>query len=481
MIMRILIAIVVVLVVGAAGLYWTLQPPSPLPVPERSATIDHVTVIQPGESRRADQTLTVADSTIGTIAASDGERGPYAGMYVLPGIINMHAHHPPQSIPVARDLFPLLFLLHGVTTVREAGDVDGQTVLPLRRAIEKGALPGPRIFACGPFVDGEETQWENTRHVTDPRDARAVVQSIKAAGYDCVKVYDSLKPDALAAVLAAAKEEGLPAIGHVPRLVPYPGGIGDVQHLTGAPVVPDIDTRRFPELMEAWGRFDDAQAERTIKATLDAGIANTPTMVNTSKEANYDHYEDMRRAPEVALLPRYFPDVIWHPTEGLQRDNSEKNLRQLKTAMAKIKGLVKRLHDAGATLHLGTDTLTSFVIPGADMHEEMRLFVESGIPPEEVWKLATTGNGAALKEGLGRLDAGAPADFLIFRADPTQDLANLSTLEAVVADGRLYTKADLEQRLTRLRDHWSNPIVDGVVTELVRMAMSQFRKDREDH
>jgi hypothetical protein len=82
--------------------------------------------------------------------------------------------------------------------------------------------------------------------------------------------------------------------------------------------------------------------------------------------------------------------------------------------------------------------------------------------------------------GLGRLEVGAPADFLIFRADPTQDLANLSTLVAVVADGRLYTKADLEQRLGRLRDHWSNPIVDGIVTELVRMAMAQFRKDRDD-
>lgn len=476
--MRILIAIVVVLGAAAAGLYWMLQPPVPLPVPDRGVTVDHVTVIQPGEGRRADQTLAVSDTTIDAIAPSGGATGPYAGMYVLPGLINMHAHHPPQNIPVARDLFPLLFLMHGVTAVRDAGDVDGKTVLPLREAITKGAMPGPRIFACGPFVDGTETTWQNTRHVTDPRDAAAAIREVKAAGYDCAKIYNSLTPDVLASLVAAAKAEGLPTIGHVPRLAPYPGGIADVQHFTGAAVVPNTDPRPFPELMDAWAKFDEAQAERTVKATLHAGNANTPTLVTTAKSANYDHYEDMRRSAEAALLPRYFADVIWHPTEGLPRDVSEKNLTRLKTAMVAIKGLVKRLHHAGAVLHIGTDTLTAFVVPGADTHEEMRLFAESGLPLEEVWKIATSGNGAALKPGLGRLDVGAPADFLIFRADPTQDLANLATLEAVVADGRLYTKADLEARLARLKSHWSNPIVDGVMTELVRAAMAQFRADR---
>jgi hypothetical protein len=341
-------------------------------------------------------------------------------------------------------------------------------------------MPGPRIFACGPFIDGPQPEWENSRVVTDPSSAKAVVQAVQAEGYDCLKLYNSLSPEVLAALVAAAKEENLPTIGHVPLTTSYPGGIGDVQHFTGASFVPRIDPRQFPEIMDTWASFDEEQAVRTVKATLDAGAANTPTLITTLKAANFDRYEDMRRSPEAALLPRFFADVVWHPTEGLRRDTTAKNLNRLKAALPAIRSLVKRLHDAGATLHVGTDTLTAFVVPGADMHEEMRLFVDAGIPLEEVWRLATSGNGAALKAGLGRLDAGAPADFLIFRADPTQDLANLSTLEAIVADGRLYTKADLEQRLDRLRDHWSNPVVDGIVTELVRTAMAQFRKDRDD-
>jgi cytosine/adenosine deaminase-related metal-dependent hydrolase len=114
----------------------------------------------------------------------------------------------------------------------------------------------------------------------------------------------------------------------------------------------------------------------------------------------------------------------------------------------------------------------------------MRLFVEAGIPLEEVWKLATSGNGAALKPGLGRLDPGAPADFLIFRKDPTQDLANLSTLEAVVADGRLYTRADrttpwapqrsLSNGRRRHRDRTAHG--DGAVQEGQRRPLKRKRR-----
>jgi imidazolonepropionase-like amidohydrolase len=476
--LRILGAVLAVLIVAAAAIYWLLTPPAPLPVPERGGRFDHVTVIQPGENRLANQTLTVADARITTIAPSHSpQRGPYAGMFVLPGLVNMHAHHPPQNIPVPRDLFPLLFLMHGVTSVRDAGDIDGKTVLPLRKAIEAGEMPGPRIFACGPFVDGPETTWENTRHVTDPADAITAVREIKAAGYDCVKIYNSLAPDVLAALIDAAKQEGLPTIGHVPHAVPYPGGIGDVQHFTGAQFVPNADPRPYPAVMEGWMHFDDAQLERTVRAVLEAGTANTPTLITTLKAGSYDDYETMRRSPQAALLPRYFADVVWHPTEGLPRDMSAENLAHLKAALAAEKRLVKRLFDEGATLHIGTDTVTAFAVPGADVHEEMRLFVDAGLPLEAVWKIASSGNSGDLRPDLGRLEPGAPADFLVFREDPTLNLDNLATLEAVVADGRVYTKADLEKRFARLKDYWSNPVADLLMTEAVRMALAQFRKD----
>ena len=474
-VVRILGVLILSLLIAAPILYWMLQPPAPLPAPERGATFDNVTIIQPGESRLLGQSLTIAGATIGAIAPTEGGRAtPYAGMFVLPGLINMHGHHPPQAIPVAPDLFPLLNLMHGVTAVRDAGDIDGKTVAPLRDLIRAGKIAGPRIFACGPFVDGPRKQWENTRSITDPSEAKAVVREIKAAGYDCVKLYDYLAPDVLAALIAAAKEEGMPTIGHVPKSVPYPGGLGDVQHFTGVPFAPNLDQRHFPEVMDAWATVDDAQMDRIVKLTLDTGTANTPTLVTIAKGGNFANYQEMRKAAS-KLLPRYYADVLWHPTEGLPRDISEKNLKRLNDALAVEKRVLKRLFDAGATLHIGTDSLTGFVIPGIDVWEEMREFAGAGIPLEQVWKIATAGNGSALALNLGRLTAGAPADFLIFREDPTKDLANLSTLEAVVADGRLYTKADLANRFARLQAQWSNPIVDTIMVEATRIAMARFK------
>lgn len=478
-IVRIVGIVIAVLVAAGLGLAWLLQVPPPLPAPERGGTFDHVTIIQPAESRRENQTLSVNRDAIGTLEPSTGERGPYAGMYVLPGLINMHAHHPPQSIPVARDLFPLLFLMHGVTTVRDAGDVDGKTVAPLRNEIVAGKIAGPRIFACGPFVDGPDKTWENTRVVRDVSQAAETVRRIKAEGFDCIKLYNSLAPDVLAALVATAKAQGMPTIGHVSRNVPYPAGIGDVQHFTGASFVPNTDPRHFPEVMDSWATFDDAQMERTVKATLDAHTANTPTLVTLAKNANYAHYDDMRHSTEAALLPRFFADVIWHPEDGLPRDTSEKNLARLHVGLAAEQRLVKRLFEAGAPLHIGTDTMTAFVIPGVDVQEEMRLFVEAGIPIEQVWKIATSGNGEYLKPQLGRLDTGAPADFLIFSKDPTVDLANLATLEAVVADGRLYTRDDLANRFARLKAQWANPIVDIAMVQATRLAMARFRRDQK--
>lgn len=480
--MRILRAIgliVILLLIAAPIVYWTLQPPAPLPAPERGGAFHNVTIIQPGESRLLGQSLTIAGAGIGTIAPTEGGKpGSYAGMFVLPGLINMHGHHPPQAIPVARDLFPLLNLMHGVTGVRDAGDIDGKTVAPLRELIRAGKFAGPRIFACGPFVDGPRKQWENTRSITDPREAKAVVHDIKAAGYDCVKLYDYLGPDVLAALIDAAKEEGMPTIGHVPRAVPYPGGIGDVQHFTGVPFTPSTDPRHFPEVMDAWASVDDAQIDRIVKITLANGTANTPTLVTIAKGGNFANYEAMRKAAS-ALLPRYYADVLWHPTDGLPRDVSEKNLTRLKQALAVEKRVLKRLFDAGATLHIGTDSLTGFVIPGIDVWEEMREFADAGIPLEQVWKIATSGNGSALSPNLGRLIPGAPADFLIFREDPTKDLANLSTLEAVVADGRLYTKQDLANRFERLKAQWSNPIVDTIMVEATRVALARFKASKK--
>ncbi len=101
------------------------------------------------------------------------------------------------------------------------------------------------------------------------------------------------------------------------------------------------------------------------------------------------------------------------------------------------------------------------------MHEELRNFVACGFTPEQAWEAATRTNGESLGvEGLGVLHRGAPADLLVYREDPTRDLAALSTLEAVVANGRLYPRPVLDGAVARYRDYYDGWLFDRLTMAL---------------
>ena len=134
--------------------------------------------------------------------------------------------------------------------------------------------------------------------------------------------------------------------------------------------------------------------------------------------------------------------------------------RQVVPAIAKKQQLTKKLFDAGAQLYLGTDVAQPFLLPGASLLEEMALFVDAGIGIEQVWKLATRGAGDRLGvRGLGRVETDAPADISVFRRDPTKAIGNISSLEAVVAAGKLYRIADLHRALQSNQAYFTSPLI----------------------
>jgi imidazolonepropionase-like amidohydrolase len=131
------------------------------------------------------------------------------------------------------------------------------------------------------------------------------------------------------------------------------------------------------------------------------------------------------------------------------------------------------MHDAGVRLHSGTDALVAFVVPGASLHRELRLFVRAGLTPEQALAISTRASAEFLGvPELGRLRAGAPAELAIFRDDPTQSLDALDTLLGVVRDGRLYSRADLDAQLERYRSHFEGGLYDALLTPLVRRAVA---------
>jgi cytosine/adenosine deaminase-related metal-dependent hydrolase len=105
--------------------------------------------------------------------------------------------------------------------------------------------------------------------------------------------------------------------------------------------------------------------------------------------------------------------------------------------------------------------MNPFVVPGVSLHRELVRFSECGFTAEEAWQAATSGNARALRAPqLGRLEAGAPADLLVFAEDPTRELAALATLEAVVADGRLYPREELARERARYEAYFASWLYD---------------------
>lgn len=480
MLIRVVVAAAVVIGGLAALLWFSLMPPAPLARPDQGVVLESVTLIQPGEGRRVGQRLVVEGAAIAEVgpsaAASDSADDEWSGAFVLPGLIDMHVHFPPDVGLHQTELFAFLHLAHGVTTVRDAGDVDGTSTAPARDGVREGRFPGPRVLACGPFVDGPDPIWTNSRVVAVPADAEPIVAQIAADGFDCVKAYNNLTPETLAAVREAAAKHGLPVIGHVPGRVAFEDArLDDVQHLTGVHPLQDPPVP-FPEVLAGWRVFSDERARFITGMSLAYDIAHTPTLVVLDRQLAMRDYEAARKGEDVGLLPRLYRDVVWSPTEGLPfvRNRTEEDYRLFEEALRGSQALVARMYRAGVRIHAGTDCQIPFVVPGAALHRELHLLSEAGLGPEGALAAATTVPGASLGvTGLGRLDVGSPADLLLFAEDPTRNLDHLDTLLGVVADGRLYRRAELDAQREAYRRHHESLVFDTVSVALTRQALKR--------
>jgi imidazolonepropionase-like amidohydrolase len=408
------------------------------------------------------------------------------GGYILPGLVDMHVHFPVAALPGEIQLYGLLFLAHGVTAVRDAGSIDRST-LALRRRSRAGDFVGPRVFACGPFLDGDPPAFALTRpeRVAAPPRARAVVDELAEAGVDCIKVYSQLSAEALEAVRAAAGRHGLPVIGHVPTGIPFEQArLDDVQHLTG--IVPrDSDGgESLFDWLRAWGELDAERRALIVAASVREGTAHTPTLAVSARLARLADYAAMRDEPVMSHLPRYYRDVLWNPAlNPLIAWQTPADFALGRPRLEMKKQLVAELHAAGVPVFAGTDTAgppflaTPFTVPGAALQEELWHLAAAGLTPEEIWISASRAPGDILGEPkLGILTTGAPADFLVLRGDPTRDLEALGTLEAVVVQGRLFTRTWLLEQLEQQRAYFEGPVYDWFSTNLARGTLAVLRR-----
>lgn len=341
------------------------------------------------------RTVVVEDGRIVAVGAdgavevpSGAVRVPGCGRFLVPGLADMHVHLSRADLGAYLDA--------GVTTVRNLWGFPD--LLAMQSEIEAGTLEGPTIHVISSGLDGTPVKWPVTQLVMDPAEAEGVIDGQEAQGYRTLKLYQDLRPEPFAAIVAEADERGLRFGGHVPHRVGLGGALSAgyhfIEHLSGYEVeLSDAGTvGAF-----AWADIDESEIPGLVAATVSAGTWNSPTLEIFAQIANYD--------------------------ETIVRNRQR---------------FVRALHDAGAPLLIGTDAGIGRTVPGVSLHQEMAQFEASGISSREVLRIATEEAARFLgqDDDFGRVAVGQRADLLLVRRNPADDLGQVADPVMVVQKGR---------------------------------------------
>jgi imidazolonepropionase-like amidohydrolase len=130
--------------------------------------------------------------------------------------------------------------------------------------------------------------------------------------------------------------------------------------------------------------------------------------------------------------------------------------RDRATFIALRRRLIKALHDAGATLLLGSDAPQVWNVPGFSIHRELASYVAAGLTPYQALATGTRNVGAHLnRPDAGTIRQGARADFVLLDANPLENIANTTRIAGVMVAGRWIPKTEIDRQLASVRTRYT--------------------------
>ncbi|HEV7892067.1 MAG TPA: amidohydrolase family protein [Pyrinomonadaceae bacterium] len=358
------------------------------------------------------------------------------GRVLMPGLWDMHVHIGPND--------GLMHVAAGVTSVRDMAN-DTEALLALRARIDAGEEIGPRILMAG-IMDGRGPYAGPTKVLVDTEEeARAAVDTYARLGYSQVKIYSSVKPELVPAIIARAHERGLRVSGHVPAFMTAEqfvrAGADEFQHINFFVLnflfdeVKDTRTPvRFTAVADraATISLSDPRVRALVRLLKERKTVVDPT-VNVF-EAMFTDRPGQLPERYATLAERLPPQVRRYLLGGGLPVPEGKDERYLDSEKALLR-MIKMLYDAGVTLVAGTDAT-----PGFALHRELELYAEAGIPAPDVLRIATLGAARVMKRDaeLGSVAPGKLADIILIDGDPTRRIADLDRVSLVVKDGNVY-------------------------------------------
>ena len=370
-------------------------------------TIKNTRVFDPRSLCWTERDLNISDGMFCESPAASKRTHDFRGLFILPGLIDAHAHVFGEASPILATNFTWdeeaglaftraehncgEFLRHGVTTIRDLGGFEDRC-LTLRSQILTGKIIGPRLLVCGQFITTARRHDHAFGFITEPGDLPRAVELFAAKQVDWIKIIND-PIDFTADELSNATE---------------------IAHGIGRPVA----CHAFSE-------------EATLLA-LDAGV--------DSIEHSPIGWPSVLRHPS-ARRTQFFPtivcavDVVVEPKNALIDDPALIEIYE--QWRSEHNSLLPNARQLGLQIGVGTDAGFPPTAPGESLHRELAALAAVGYSNEEVLAQATYKNAVAIHaDGCGVCENGFHADFLVLREEPQVTTGFADKIVSVCKGGR---------------------------------------------
>jgi imidazolonepropionase-like amidohydrolase len=349
--------------------------------------------------------------------APRGERVDLTGHTLLPGLINCHVHlclgaeadpvrplrDEPASVTAIRALLRARETVEaGVTTVRDLGGRD-YAEMAVRRAIEEGWAPGPRILAAGKAIcmTGGHGWWIG-RETDGPDDARKAVREQLKAGADVIKLIATggvMTPGVEPGASQLTREEMGAAIDEARK-----AGRRTAAHAQGSDGIADAVEAGITTIEHGIFLTEEIVARMKARGTYLVATLNAPAAISAGG------------------LAAGIPDFMVRKSDAV-----------VPAHVASFQ-LARRV---GVGIAAGSDAGTPLNRHG-DFATELELMVKHGMSPLEVIRAATSVAAEALGLGAetGRVAPGLAADLVAVAGNPAERIQALGDVRLVLARGR---------------------------------------------
>ena len=340
------------------------------------------------------------------------------GRFAIPGLFDMHAHITGGSPSSAREV---ALVVYGVTSARQMGGFLGLQGAAADRG-EATSEPVPRYFFAGEVFQGPRNQPQQPMVsavlIYDEDDARMLVRRGKERGAQFIKAYNTLSWPVRRAVSDEARRLGLPVAGH-----------NDHLELTTKSV-----TLGYASLahLRRERQYDDV-----LQMLALAGTHLDPTLGITggNRLLLYDE-------PERLADTKFRAFTREREIRAQSWSNGAAGSRASRGNQAERLANIRAAHLRGVKLLAGTDY---FRFSGSSLHWELEYFVQAGIPPLDVLRIATQEAAEAVgaADELGTLDPGKLADLVLLDANPLDDIKNTQTIWRTIKGGWVFDPDEL--------------------------------------